>query len=73
MLSVPNTRAETRSAETKRQPGPAKTQSSATAGETCGVDEMFPAAHNEKTYQPTVFTGRDEDVLLWSTFLCIPG
>uniref|UniRef100_UPI0037E7FD3C centrosomal protein of 162 kDa n=1 Tax=Semicossyphus pulcher TaxID=241346 RepID=UPI0037E7FD3C len=50
MLSVPKPRPESRSTETKRQPGPAKTLSSATAGE-------FPAAQYEKTYQPTVFSG----------------
>lgn len=48
--SVPNPRPETRSAETKRQPCPAKT---------CGGEETFPAAQYEKTYQPTVFTGGD--------------
>ncbi|XP_051263216.1 centrosomal protein of 162 kDa isoform X2 [Dicentrarchus labrax] len=57
MLSVPNLRPETRSTETKRQPGQAKTPSSATAGETCGAEDTFPAAHYEKTYQPNVFTG----------------
>ncbi|XP_074510917.1 centrosomal protein of 162 kDa isoform X4 [Sebastes fasciatus] len=53
MLSVPNPRPETRSTETKRQPGPAKTLCSAAGG----GEELFPAAHYEKTYQPTVFTG----------------
>ncbi|XP_039662293.1 centrosomal protein of 162 kDa isoform X2 [Perca fluviatilis] len=57
MLSVPNPRTETRSAEMKRQPGPAKTPCPAAAGETHGGEETFPAAHYEKTYQPTVFTG----------------
>ncbi|XP_033497664.1 centrosomal protein of 162 kDa isoform X1 [Epinephelus lanceolatus] len=57
MLSVPNPRPDTRSTETKRQPGPAKTLCSATAGETHGEEETFPAAQYEKTYQPTVFTG----------------
>ncbi|XP_044063040.1 centrosomal protein of 162 kDa isoform X2 [Siniperca chuatsi] len=57
MLSVPIPRPETCSTETKRQPGPAKTLCSATAVETCGEEETFPAAHYEKTYQPTVFTG----------------
>ncbi|XP_035862158.1 centrosomal protein of 162 kDa isoform X3 [Sander lucioperca] len=57
MLSVPNPRTETRSAETKRQPGSAKTPCPAAAGETHGGEETFPAAHYEKTYQPTVFTG----------------
>ncbi|XP_034730618.1 centrosomal protein of 162 kDa isoform X2 [Etheostoma cragini] len=57
MPSVPNPRTETRSAETKRQPGSAKTLGPAAAGETHGGDETFPAAHYEKTYQPTVFTG----------------
>ncbi|KAL7394319.1 hypothetical protein ABVT39_024209 [Epinephelus coioides] len=57
MLSVPNPRPDTRSTETKRQPGPAKTLCSATAGETYGEEETFPAAQYEKTYQPTVFTG----------------
>ncbi|XP_060905163.1 centrosomal protein of 162 kDa [Labrus mixtus] len=55
--SVPKPRPETRSAETKRQPGPAKTLSSAPAGDACGREETFPAAQYEKTYQPTVFTG----------------
>ncbi|XP_037641292.1 centrosomal protein of 162 kDa isoform X3 [Sebastes umbrosus] len=53
MLSVPNPRPETCSTETKRQPGPAKTLCSAAGGR----EELFPAAHYEKTYQPTVFTG----------------
>nr|XP_046255811.1 centrosomal protein of 162 kDa isoform X2 [Scatophagus argus] len=57
MLSVSNPRPETRSAEPKRQPGPAKTPCSASAGETRGGQETFPAAHDDKTYQPTVFTG----------------
>ncbi|XP_076593758.1 centrosomal protein of 162 kDa isoform X9 [Chaetodon auriga] len=57
MLSVPNIRPETRSAETRVQPGPAKALASVTAGETCGEKGTFPAAHYEKTYQPTVFTG----------------
>ncbi|XP_068426865.1 centrosomal protein of 162 kDa isoform X2 [Clinocottus analis] len=51
MMFVPNPRTETRPAETKRQP--AKTLRSAAAG----GEETFPAAHCEKTYQPTVFTG----------------
>ncbi|XP_045895582.1 centrosomal protein of 162 kDa-like isoform X1 [Micropterus dolomieu] len=55
MLSVPNPRPETCSTETKRQP--AKTVCSATTAETRGGEETFPAAHYEKTYQPTVFTG----------------
>uniref|UniRef100_A0A3Q3K0D1 Centrosomal protein of 162 kDa n=1 Tax=Monopterus albus TaxID=43700 RepID=A0A3Q3K0D1_MONAL len=46
-------RPETRSTETKRQPD----STCATAAETGGGEEMFPAAHYEKTYQPTVFTG----------------
>ncbi|XP_070690850.1 centrosomal protein of 162 kDa isoform X2 [Pempheris klunzingeri] len=57
MLCAPSPRAETRSTESKRPPGPAKTLGSASAGETCGGEDMFPAAHYEKTYQPTVFTG----------------
>ncbi|XP_027132993.1 centrosomal protein of 162 kDa isoform X6 [Larimichthys crocea] len=57
MLSVPNPRPETRSTESKRQPGPAKPPCSAAAAETCAGEETFPAAHYEKTYQPTVFTG----------------
>ncbi len=73
MLSVPNPRPETCSTETRRQPGPAKTLCSATAGETCGGEETFPAAHYEKTYQPTVFAGMGADVLLWSNFLCMLG
>lgn len=52
MLSFPCPRPETR-----RQPAPAKTHSSAAAGETCGGEEVFPAAQYEKTYQPDVFTG----------------
>lgn len=52
ILSFPCPRAETR-----RQPGPAKTHCSAAAGETRGGDEVFPAAQYEKTYQPNVFTG----------------
>ncbi|XP_028436995.1 centrosomal protein of 162 kDa isoform X2 [Perca flavescens] len=56
-LSVPNPRTETRFAETKRQPGSAKALNPAAAGETHGGEETFPAAHYEKTYQPTVFTG----------------
>lgn len=70
MLSVPSPRPDTRSTETKRQPGPAKTLCSATAGETNGEEETFPAAQYEKTYQPTVFTGMD--LLFWLTFLCTP-
>ncbi|XP_030250867.1 centrosomal protein of 162 kDa isoform X6 [Sparus aurata] len=57
MLCVPSTRAHTRSTDTKQQAGPVRTLCSATAGETCGVKETFPAAQYEKTYQPTVFTG----------------
>ncbi|KAG8010372.1 hypothetical protein GBF38_014656, partial [Nibea albiflora] len=57
MLSVPNPRPETRSTESKRQPGPAKPPCSAAAAETGTGEETFPAAHYEKTYQPTVFTG----------------
>ncbi|XP_073342549.1 centrosomal protein of 162 kDa [Pagrus major] len=57
MLCVPNLRAETRSTETKQPAGPVRTLCSATAGETCEVKEMFPAAQYDKTYQPTVFTG----------------
>ncbi|KAI3361532.1 hypothetical protein L3Q82_013681 [Scortum barcoo] len=57
MLSVPKPRPETCSTETRQQPGPAKTLRPATAGETLGGEETFPAAHYEKTYQPTVFTG----------------
>ncbi|KAM7420107.1 hypothetical protein PAMA_014693 [Pampus argenteus] len=53
MLSVPNTQHEARPTDTKRQqPAPTKILSLATAGE-----QSFPAAHCEKTYQPTVFTG----------------
>ncbi|CAI5678426.1 centrosomal protein of 162 kDa isoform X4 [Oreochromis niloticus] len=53
MPSAPNTRAERRSTESKRQqPGLPKTHGLLTAGE-----ETFPAALCEKTYQPTVFTG----------------
>ncbi|XP_053289282.1 centrosomal protein of 162 kDa isoform X2 [Pleuronectes platessa] len=54
MLSVPSPRAGTRSTENRRQPGPTKVLSSVTA---CGGEETFPAAHNEKTYQPTAFAG----------------
>ncbi|XP_042346714.1 centrosomal protein of 162 kDa isoform X2 [Plectropomus leopardus] len=57
MLSVPNPRPETPTTENKRQPGPTKTLCSAPAIETCAGEETFPAAHYEKTYQPTVFTG----------------
>lgn len=59
MLSIPSPRPETRSAETRRKPGPAKTHCSAAAGE----EETFPAAQYEKTYQPTVFTGMNVDIL----------
>eukprot|EP00064_Thunnus_orientalis_P000540 superscaffoldBa00000027_g541 len=52
MLSVPNTRHEARPTETKQQPAPTKSLCPATAEE-----QTFPAAHYEKTYQPTVFTG----------------
>ncbi|XP_034384986.1 centrosomal protein of 162 kDa isoform X2 [Cyclopterus lumpus] len=51
MMPVPNPRPETRPTETRRQP--AKTLRCASAG----GEETFPAAHCEKTYQPTVFTG----------------
>ncbi|XP_034467827.1 centrosomal protein of 162 kDa isoform X2 [Hippoglossus hippoglossus] len=57
MLSVPSPRADTRSTENRRQPGPTKILSSVTAKDTCGGEETFPAAHNEKTYQPTAFAG----------------
>ncbi|KAM8869148.1 centrosomal protein of 162 kDa isoform 2-T5 [Spinachia spinachia] len=53
MKSVPNPQAETRPSETKRQVRSAKTLRSAGVG----GEETFPAAHCEKTYQPTVFTG----------------
>ncbi|KAM7382365.1 hypothetical protein PAMP_002096 [Pampus punctatissimus] len=52
MLSVPNTQHEARPTDKQRQPAPTKTLSLASAGE-----QSFPAAHCEKTYQPTVFTG----------------
>ncbi|XP_062255825.1 centrosomal protein of 162 kDa isoform X2 [Platichthys flesus] len=57
MLSVPSPRAGTRSTENRRQPGPTKALSSVNAKDTCGGEETFPAAHNEKTYQPTAFAG----------------
>uniref|UniRef100_A0A8D3CQU4 Centrosomal protein of 162 kDa n=1 Tax=Scophthalmus maximus TaxID=52904 RepID=A0A8D3CQU4_SCOMX len=57
MLSVPDPQAETQSTETQRKPAPARTLSSVTSKETPGGEETFPAAHNEKTYQPTVFAG----------------
>ncbi|XP_058502714.1 centrosomal protein of 162 kDa [Solea solea] len=57
MLSVPNPRAETQVTQTKRQPGPTKTPVSVTATQTCGVEETFPAAQYEKTYQPTEYEG----------------
>ncbi len=56
MLSIPNSRPGARSTENKQQTGSAKTLCSATAEETRG-EETFPAAHYEKAYQPTVFTG----------------
>ncbi|KAM3614709.1 uncharacterized protein V6R79_018243 [Siganus canaliculatus] len=46
--------------ESRRPPGPAKRPSpaaAAAAGEACGAEEAFPAAHCDKTYQPTIFTG----------------
>lgn len=52
MLSVPKTQHEARTTDTKQQPALTKTFCSATAEE-----QTFPAAHYEKTYQPTVFTG----------------
>ncbi|XP_056290108.1 centrosomal protein of 162 kDa isoform X1 [Pseudoliparis swirei] len=51
MTPGPDPRPETRPAVTKRQP--AKTLGSAPPG----GEETFPAAHCEKSYQPTVFTG----------------
>ncbi|CAK6975579.1 centrosomal protein of 162 kDa [Scomber scombrus] len=59
MLSVPNTRHEARSTETKQQPTQTKQQPTQTKTlcPSAAGDETFPAAHYEKTYQPTVFTG----------------
>ncbi|XP_060937685.1 centrosomal protein of 162 kDa [Limanda limanda] len=57
MLSVPSPRAGTRSTENRRQPGPTKVLGSVSAKDRCGREETFPAAHNEKTYQPTAFAG----------------
>ncbi|XP_029307790.1 centrosomal protein of 162 kDa isoform X4 [Cottoperca gobio] len=57
MLSVPKPQAEPCSTETRRQAGLAKALCSAPAADTRGGEETFPAAHYEKTYQPTVFTG----------------
>lgn len=68
MLSIPNPQPETHSTETKRQPGLTKTFCSATPKETCGGEETFPPAQYEKTYQPTVFSGVNVDILFWSTF-----
>ncbi|XP_041844529.1 centrosomal protein of 162 kDa [Melanotaenia boesemani] len=56
MLSGPNPPPESRSTETRPQPGLTRTQGSATGRET-RPEETFPAAQCEKTYQPTVFTG----------------
>ncbi|XP_030580549.1 centrosomal protein of 162 kDa isoform X2 [Archocentrus centrarchus] len=53
IMSVSNTRAQSRSTESKpQQPGVTKTHGPPAAGE-----QTFPAAQYEKTYQPTVFTG----------------
>lgn len=63
MLSIPNSRHETRSTGSRRQPSAAKSHCSAAAvGETCGEEKAFPAAQYEKTYQPTVFTGMNVEV-----------
>lgn len=62
MLSIPNSRPETRSTGGRRQPGAAKTHCSAAAAETCGEEKTFPAAQYEKAYQPTVFTGMNVEV-----------
>lgn len=64
MLSVPSPRPESQSAETKRQPGLTKSlcaAAGAAAKHTCG--EEAPAAQHEKTYQPTVFTGVNQNNL----------
>ncbi|XP_051810912.1 centrosomal protein of 162 kDa isoform X2 [Acanthochromis polyacanthus] len=57
MLSLPNPRPEIRSTETKQTQGLTKTLCSPTVQETRAVEETFPVAQYEKTYQPTVFTG----------------
>ncbi|KAM9847014.1 centrosomal protein of 162 kDa [Aulostomus maculatus] len=50
MLQLP--RQEAHSSATRQQQAPSKMLCAATAGE-----ERFPSAHDEKSYQPTVFTG----------------
>ncbi|XP_069393742.1 centrosomal protein of 162 kDa isoform X2 [Paralichthys olivaceus] len=59
MLSVPNPTAKDRSTENIRQPHLQQTKilCSVTAKDTRGEEELFPAAHNERTYQPTVYAG----------------
>jgi len=59
MTPGPDPRPETRPAVTKRQP--AKTLGSAPPG----GEETFPAAHCEKSYQPTVFTGMS--IIIYTT------
>lgn len=58
MLSNPSgaRRAEPSSADSRRQPRPARGHSPAAAEGKRGGEETFPAAQYEKTYQPTVFT-----------------
>ncbi|XP_075896912.1 centrosomal protein of 162 kDa [Nelusetta ayraudi] len=58
MLSNPSgaRRAEPSSADSRRQPRPARVHSPAAAEGKRGGEETFPAAQYEKTYQPTVFT-----------------
>ncbi|XP_074539256.1 centrosomal protein of 162 kDa [Halichoeres trimaculatus] len=57
MLFVPKPRPEPRLAESKKQPGPAKTFSSVPEDKPRGGKETFSTAQYEKTYQPTVFIG----------------
>lgn len=59
MLSIPVSRPQSTSAENKCQATPLKTLNSARAAEICGGVEQFPDAQCEKTYQPSVFTGRN--------------
>lgn len=57
LLYGPNPRPDNRSTETK-QPSSTKMLCTAAGAETSAGPETFPAAQYEKTYQPTVFTGR---------------
>nr|XP_057909982.1 centrosomal protein of 162 kDa isoform X2 [Doryrhamphus excisus] len=56
MLCGPGLGCDARSSETK-QLSPIKSACSDAAGYLDGLEEAFPAAHSEKTYQPTAFTG----------------